>query len=157
MSGTYSISSTNLPEGSLGGASQIPSIMLCNPNQLTQPKHSQTSSGIALNNVVFDRESGKPIVIQYPSFDLMMSGSSLSFRTDSQRLSPDKLMLLLKCLLIIQTLPEAALEEAAEELEGISRFYADRLPQINVPTIPASSIRGKLRTTEVRPPIVLEP
>lgn len=131
--------------------------MLCNPNQLTQPKHSQTSSGIALNNVVFDRESGKPIVIQYPSFDLMMSGSSLSFRTDSQRLSPDKLMLLLKCLLIIQTLPEAALEEAAEELEGISGFYADRLPQINVPTIPASSIRGKLRTTEVRPPIVLEP
>ncbi len=131
--------------------------MRCNPNQLTQPKHSQTSSGIALNNVVFDRESGKPIVIQYPSFDLMMSGSSLSFRTDSQRLSPDKLILLLKCLLIIQTLPEAALEEAAEELEGISRFYTERLSQINVPTIPASSIRGKLRATQVRPPIVLEP
>ena len=131
--------------------------MRCNPNQLTQPKHSQTSSGIALNNVVFDRESGKPIVIQYPSFDLMMSGSSLSFRTDSQRLSPDKLILLLKCLLIIQTLPEAALEEAAEELEWISRFYTERLSQINVPTIPASSIRGKLRATQVRPPIVLEP
>jgi len=64
---------------------------------------------------------------------------------------------LLKCLLIIQTLPEAALEEAAEELEGIYRFYADRLPQINIPTIPVSSIRGKLRATQVRPPIVLEP
>lgn len=124
---------------------------------MTQYKHSQTSSGIALNNVVFDRESGKPILIQYPSFDLMMSDSSLSFRTDSQRLSPDKLMLLLKCLLIIQTLPEAALEEAAEELEEISRFYANRLPQVNLPKIPASSINGKLRATQVRPTIVLEP
>lgn len=131
--------------------------MPCNLNQLTQHKHSQTSSGIALNNVVFDRESGKPIIIQHPSFDLMMSGSSLSFRTDSQRLSPDKLILLIKCLLIIQTLPEAALEEAAEELEGISLFYANRLPQVNLPMIPASSIKGKLKATQVRPPIVLEP
>ncbi|WP_233220787.1 hypothetical protein [Chlorogloea sp. CCALA 695] len=124
---------------------------------MTQHKHSQTSSGIALNNVVFDRESGKPIIIQHPSFDLMMSSSYLSFRTDSQRLSPDKLILLIKCLLIIQTLPEAALEEAAEELEGISRFYANRLPQVNLPLIPASSIKGKLKATQVRPPIVLEP
>jgi hypothetical protein len=123
---------------------------------LTQHKHSQTSSGIALNNVVFDRESGKPIIIQHPSFDLMMSGSSLSFRTDSQRLSPDKLMLLIKCLLIIQTLPEAALEEATEKLEGISCFYANRLPKVNLHTIPASSIKGKLKPTQVRPPIILE-
>ena len=133
------------------------SITPCNPNQLTQYKHSQTSSGVALNNVVFDRESGEPIIIQYPSFDLMMSSSFLSFRTNYQRLSPDKLMLLLKCLLIIQNLPEAALEEAAEELEGISRFYADRLPQVNLSIIPTSSIKGKLRATQVRPPIVLEP
>ncbi len=87
----------------------------------------------------------------------MMSGSSLSFRTDSQRWSPDKLILLVKCLLIIQTLPEAALEETAEELEGISCFYANRPPQVNSPLIPASSIKGKLKATQVRPPIVLEP
>lgn len=130
--------------------------MPCNHDQLNQYKHSQTSSGVALNNVVFDRESGKAIVIQYPSFDLMMSGSSLSFRTESYRLSPDKLVLLLKCLLIIQTLPEAALKEASEELEEIYRFYTNRLPQVNIPTIPASSVRGKLRSTQVRPPIVLE-
>lgn len=133
--------------------------MPCNPNQLNQYqyKHSQTSSGTTLNNVVFDRESGKAIVIQYPSFDLMLSDSSLSFRTDSYRLSPDKLMLLLKCLLIIQALPEAALEEAAEELEGIYRFYTDRFPQANLPITPASTIRGKLSAMQVRPPIVLEP
>lgn len=131
--------------------------MPCNPKQLNQYKHSQTSSGITFNNVVFDRESGKAIVIQYPSFDLMMSGSSLSFRTDSYRLSPDKLMLLLKCLLIIQKLPESALEEASEELEGIYRFYTSRLPQVNVPMIPVSSIRGRLNAMQVRPPIVLEP
>jgi hypothetical protein len=133
--------------------------MPCNPNQLNQyqHKHSQTSSGTTLNNVVFDRESGKAIVIQYPSFDLMMFGSSLSFRTDSYRLSPDKLMLLLKCLLIIQALPEAALEEASEELEGIYRFYINCIPQANLPMIPASTIRGKLSAMQVRPPIVLEP
>lgn len=96
-------------------------------------------------------------MIQYPSFDLIMSDTSLSFRTDSYRLSPDKLMLFLKCLLIIQNLPEAALEEACEELEGISHFHKNRLPQTSITTIPASSIRGKLRATKVRPPIVLEP
>lgn len=133
--------------------------MPCNLNQLNQYqyKHSQTSSSVSLSNVIFDRESGKAIVIQYPSFDLMMSGSSLSFRTDSYRLSPDKWMLLLKCLLIVQTLPEAALEEASEELEGIYRFYSNRLAQANLPVIPASTIKGKLNATQVRPPIVLEP
>ncbi|MGQ4649038.1 hypothetical protein [Lyngbya aestuarii] len=65
-------------------------------------------------------------------------------------------MLLLKCLLVIHTLPETALEEAAEELEGIYRFHTNRLPQVNLPMIPVSSIKGKLRTTQVRPPIVLE-
>lgn len=66
-------------------------------------------------------------------------------------------MLLLKCLLIIHSLPGNALEEAAEELEGISHFYANRLPQVNLPIVPASSIKGKLRATQIRPPIVLEP
>lgn len=133
--------------------------MPCNPNQLNryQCKHSQTSSGVTLNNVILDRESGKAIVIQYPSFDLMMSGSSLSLRTDSYRLSPDKLVLLLKCLLVIQKLPESALEEASEELEGIYHFYMNRLPQANTPIIPANNLRGKLRAMQVSPPIVLEP
>lgn len=122
---------------------------------MTQHKHSQTSSSIDPKHVVFDRESGKPITIEYPSFDLMMSGSVLSFRIDSQRLSLDKLMLLLKCLLVIQTLPEAALEEAVEELESISRFYANRSSQVDLPAV-STSIKGKLRAVEVRPPIVLE-
>lgn len=87
----------------------------------------------------------------------MMCDSSLSLRTEWQRFAPDKLMLLVKCLLILQMLPENALEEAYEELKGISRFYANRLPQINSLMIPASSIKGKLRATQVRPPIVLEP
>ena len=118
-------------------------------------RRSQTSTGIATENLVFDRESGRPLVIQYPSFDLMMSDSSLSFRTELRRLAPSKLMALLKCLLILQALPEAALEEAAEELEGINHFYSNRFEQTNLPVIPASSIKGKLRATEVRPAIVL--
>ncbi len=66
-------------------------------------------------------------------------------------------MLLLKCLLIIQTLPEAALEEASEELEGIYHFYTNRLPQANLTMIAASTIRGKLSSMQVRPPLALEP
>jgi hypothetical protein len=122
---------------------------------LIQHSHSQTSSGIAPD--IRDRESGKPLRIQFPNFDLIMSSASLSFRTDWQTLSPDKLFLLLKCLLIIQSLPETALEEAVEDLEGISRFYLNRLSQVNLPMIPSNSIKGKLRATEVRPPFVLEP
>ena len=95
-------------------------------------------------------------MIQYPSFDLMMSNSSLSFRTDSHRLSSDKLALLLRCFLIIQALPVDALEEASEELEGIYRFYVNRLPQSNEAMIPASSIRGTLSATQVRPTLVLD-
>jgi hypothetical protein len=121
----------------------------CNPRHLIQSRYSQTSSGIALDNIIFDRESGKP-------FELVMSNTSLAFRTDWQHLSPSKLILLLKCLFLIQSLPETALQEAAEELEEISHFYANRSPQSSVPTIPVSRIRGKLRAIQVRPPIVLE-
>lgn len=125
--------------------------------------NSQTSTGISPKNFVFDRESGKTLVIQYPSFDLVMSNDlamsnySLSFRTNLERLPFSKLIALLKCLLILQSLPAPALEEAAEELEGIADFYFDRFPQADLPTIPASSIKGKLKPEQVRPPIVLEP
>jgi hypothetical protein len=120
-------------------------------------KHDQTSSDVTFRNRIFDGESGKFIIIYSPSFDLVMTDSSLSLRTDWQRYSLDKLALLLKCLLIIQTLPKAALEEAFEELEEISRFYVDRSSQVTLPVVPASSIKGKLRSVQVRPPIVLEP
>lgn len=132
--------------------------MPCNLSQLNQHQyqHSQTSSGATLNNVVLDRDSGRAIVIQYPSFDLMMSDSSLSFSTDAYRLTPDKLALLVKCLLIIQALPGAALEEASEELEGIYRFYINRFSEANATIISASTIKGTLNAVQVRPPIVLE-
>lgn len=85
-----------------------------------------------------------------------MSESALSFKANWQDLPLDKLILLLKCLLIIQYLPETALEEAAKELEEIFHFYVNRLPQTNLPTTHVSNIKGKLRATQVRPPIVLE-
>lgn len=111
---------------------------------------------MTFNNTVFDRDSGKPIVIQYPVFDLMMSDGSLSFRTSSHLLPIDKLTLLIKCFLALQTLPEVALQEAYEELEGISSFYRGRSPRSALPTISESSIKGKLRVPQVRPTIVLE-
>lgn len=131
--------------------------MLCSPKQLIPQKNSQTSAGMATKKIVLDRESGKTLVIQYPFFDLMMSDSSLSFRTDLHRLPQTKLIALLKCLLILQSLPEVALEEAAGELKGIADFYADRAPQESLSILPASAIRGKLISAKIRPPIVLEP
>ncbi|MBH8566136.1 hypothetical protein I8748_28935 [Nostoc sp. CENA67] len=86
-----------------------------------------------------------------------MSNYSLSFKTDWNRLPPSKLIALLKCLRILQSMSEDALEEAAEELQGIADFYRDRFPQANLAAIPASSIKGKLKSAQVRPPIVLEP
>ncbi|HBE20472.1 MAG TPA: hypothetical protein DEG17_21135 [Cyanobacteria bacterium UBA11149] len=86
----------------------------------------------------------------------MVSDSSLFFKTNWNPLSQTQLIALLKCLVYLQSLPEAALEEAAEELEKIADFYSDRLPQTNLPTNPVSSIKGKLKAAQVRPPIVLE-
>lgn len=87
----------------------------------------------------------------------MMSDSSLFFQTEWNRLAPTKLIAVLKCLVYLQSLPEAALEEAADELEKIADFYSNRFPEPNLPTIPASTIKGKLKAAQVRPPIVLEP
>jgi hypothetical protein len=124
---------------------------------LIQPqKNSKTSAGLVIENIVFDRESGKALVIQYPYFDLMMYGSALSFRTDSNQFSQSKLVSLLKCLRILQSLSEPVLEEAVESLEVIAEFYADRLSQTSLPAISASTIKGKLRSAQVAPPIVLE-
>lgn len=119
--------------------------------------YSQSSTGLSANKSFFDKESGKTYVIQSPSFDLMMSDYSVSLRTDSNRLSQNKFIALLKCVLILQFLPETALEEAATNLKEIAEFYVDRSPQASLPNISVSSIKGKLKSAQVRPPIVLEP
>ncbi len=85
-----------------------------------------------------------------------MSDSTLSFATSWQNISQHKLVLLLRCLLIIQALPEVALEEASGELEGIFNFHASRLNQTVSPKISSGSIKGKLKAIQVRPPITLE-
>ncbi len=131
--------------------------MLCDLKQLTLQKYNRTSAGIVTKSLVVDRDSGKTFVIQYPSFDLMMSDSSLSFRTDWNRLPLSKLIALLNCLLILQSLPQIGLEEATEKLEEIADFYSNRSTKADLPIIPASSIKGKLRAAQIRPPIVLEP
>jgi hypothetical protein len=111
---------------------------------------------MSIDEIIFDRENGKTLVIKYPPFDLMMSDSSLSFKTDLYRLSEIRLIALLKCLLILQSMPEIAVGEAAERLERIAEFYSNRSPQENLPAISASTIKGKLRSVQIRPPIILE-
>jgi hypothetical protein len=107
------------------------------------------------NNSVFDRETGESIVIHHPSFGIT-SDPFVSFRNEGESSYSGKILLLLKCLVIIASLPEAALEETVEELEVISRFYVNRFPSDNLPAIASSTVKGKLSTPKVRPPIVLE-
>jgi hypothetical protein len=152
MFGMYSTSSINLPESYSGGVSQTPFIEPYNLNRLIQQIPDKTSSGIVSTTEIFDRENGRKITIHYPSFDFMMTESSVSFRAE---ISPDKLMLLLKCLLILQSLPRNALEEAINELEEIKNFHAERMAPNNLPLISTSKIEGKLSST-VRPPIIFE-
>ncbi len=84
-----------------------------------------------------------------------MTESSVSFRADLLKVSSDKLMLLLKCLLILQSLPRNALEEAINELEEIKIFHAEKMTSHNLPLIGTSKIKGKLSST-ARPPIIFE-
>jgi hypothetical protein len=85
----------------------------------------------------------------------MMTESSVSFRADILKISSDKLMLLLKCLLILQSLPRNALEEAINELEEIKIFHAEKMTSNNLPLVGTSKIKGKLSST-ARLPIIFE-
>lgn len=128
-----------------------------NLNQSKLRNHSPTSTGVSVTSFDSNRGVERRLEIQLPSFDLTMSDSSLSFKTDWSRLPSVKLIALLKCLLILQTLPQDALEEAAENLIEIADFYSDRLHQASLPTVPTHIVEGKLISTQIRPPIVLEP
>lgn len=158
MFGTYSTALTNRPDSFSDGASVTRSTGRCNLHQLVRSKNSETSMGNIKLQFVIDRETGKTITGQSPSFDFTMSSSSLSLKANWQEELPqNKLIAMIKCLSIIQFLSQEALEEAAIQLKEIAEFYSDRDPQTILPVIPASSIRGLLRATEVRPPIVFEP
>ncbi len=157
--------------------------MPCTPNQLKLSTLSQTSPGFLKRKVFLDRESGKEFVIQSlpfedifadsylsitsdlngknfaiqsSSFDVNISGASLSISTDLNRLSHNNLIALLKCLLHLQVLPEAALEEVVEELRSIADFYYDRNPPVSLANTLSSNIKGELKHSQVRDPIVLD-
>jgi hypothetical protein len=118
-------------------------------------EHSRTSTtGLSTNSFV-DRDGGRTVIIQYPSFDLKMSAYSLSFNADWNYWSAEKMAILLKYLLVFQSLPEAALEEAVDELEKVVEFHSDRVPQSQL-TAKATRIVGRIDSTQVRSPIVLE-
>jgi hypothetical protein len=121
---------------------------------LTIQDRSRTSTGLSTHSLV-DRDSGRTVVIQYPSFDLKMSASSLYFKADWSHWSAEKMAILLKYLLVFQSLPEAALEEAVGELEKVVEFHTDRVPQAQLPA-KVTRITGRIASIEVRPPIVLE-
>jgi hypothetical protein len=115
-------------------------------SQLSRQSHSRTSTGLSINSLV-DR-SGRTVVI-YPSLDS-------KFKADLSYWSAAKIAILVKYLLAFQSLPEAALEEAVDELEKVVEFYTDRVPQAQLPA-KVTRITGRINSTQVRPPIVLEP
>jgi hypothetical protein len=128
-----------------------------NLNQLISQISDQTSSGIVSTKEIIDREDGRKITINYPLFDFMVTESSVSLRAgaDFLKIPSDKLILLLKCLIILQSLPKNALEEAINELEEIKSFHTKKMTSNNSPLLGISKIKGKLSST-VRPPIIFE-
>lgn len=136
----------------------MPSIKRCNLKQLVPQSKSETSTGITTEeSFLFSKRNGRQIEIKKPFDDSVMSESSLLFRTDRYGISSKGLLELIKCFLILQSLPEPALEEAADELEGIAEFYSNRTPQATQSILPPKIIKGKLQSKQVRPTIVLEP
>lgn len=95
------------------------------------------------------------VMVQYPSLNLQMSASSLYLKTERSYWPSDKLATFLKYLLVFQSLPESALEEAVDELEKVIDFYADRASPAQLPAT-TKQIVGRIDSIQVRPPIVLE-
>jgi len=107
--------------------------------------------------VVLDRESGKEWIIENPLPELSeLTDYYFFFRTNYDSDSIAKLNQLLQCLWILQSLPESALDEATSTLKLIADFYLEYSPQANLHTISPKQVKGKLRATKLRPPIVLE-
>ena len=159
MSGTYSIASTNRRESFSDPVLVKPSTTHYDRPRSIRPSKSQTSTGKFPGQFLgdIDRKVGKTIILDHPSFSVTMSGSSLSLTTNWREFPQHKLIALIKCLLILQSLPEDALDESVTQLEDIASFYSNLSPEKIVPVIPASSIRGKLRAIQIRQPIILEP
>jgi hypothetical protein len=107
--------------------------------------YSHTST-LSINSFL-DRDSGKPVFI---------SSLNPKIKVDLSYWSADKMAVLAKYLLVFQALPEAAWEEAVGELEKVVEFHTDRVPQAQLPA-KVTRITGRINSTQVRPPIVLEP
>lgn len=135
--------------------------MQCDPNQLTG---SDSSSGVAweIDSFPFDRTSGRKIVIRYPhGIDIVLSGNAQLDDLSARKSS----VALIKCLALLTFLSDlgslsedsSALEEAAEELEGIARFYHTRqLESTRSANLPPKIVRGKVTAVENKEPIALE-
>jgi hypothetical protein len=87
---------------------------------------------------------------------MQMSTDTLSFWIDRKSWSMTKIITFLKYLSAFQNLPDAALEEAVTMLEQVIEFYTDRVPQSEFPEKPSRIVMGRIVSTEVSPPIVLE-
>ncbi|WP_017303493.1 hypothetical protein [Spirulina subsalsa] len=105
--------------------------------------------------VIQDRQSGHQIIIEYPVSSLTMDGFSLSIPTDPLSGLSNQYKLLIQCLIILQFLPEKALEEAAQELAEIYKFSLSCEPA-DQPTKGVQTVTGTLREPQTRPSIVLD-
>lgn len=59
-------------------------------------------------------------------------------------------------MLLLSVLPPEAIEEAAQELESIREFYSSRYSESLQTTLPQKVVKGKIISTQTRPPLVLD-
>lgn len=81
-----------------------------------------------------------------------------SFSLEWTNLSLKRFVLLLKCLFIINSLSDHAIEEALEDCDRIIDFYGKDLTRTSVKTLPSyqSPIKATVLPTQIRPSLVLD-
>lgn len=80
-------------------------------------RNSGTPTCVAREAFLLDRESKDELSIRY--LDLMRSDFSISFRTTLKQVTQRRLVEIVKCFLILQSLSEEELEKATTELKKI--------------------------------------
>ncbi len=71
---------------------------------------------------------------------------------------PQRVVNLLKCILLLSLLPQEGLDEAVSELESIKEYYSDFTNDFDSlqESLPPKVIKAKVNTAQTRPPLVLD-
>ena len=118
---------------------------------LTSSQNSTNKATITVRRLYDETHDATPFP-QLEGTDL----SKLSFKVEFHYQPSPQLFNFLKCMLLLSVLSPEALEEAAQELENIREFYSNRSTEPVQTSLPPQVVKGKIISTQTRPPLVLD-